>query len=143
MPDSSPSNPLLTKVFRVPFDRIRPVHVEAAVEQLLEDAQARLDALASDTEERSYHNTLAALENVTEDIGHAMGVVGHLEMVATEPDLRAAYNAAQPKVSAFYSSIALNEGVWKQLKAYAAGGEAKQLDSTRARFLEKTLDGFR
>ena len=143
MPDNSSSNPLLTKVFRIPFDRLRPEHVEPAVEQILKDAQARLDALASDAEERSYRNTLAALEDVTEDIEYAMGVVGHLEMVATEPDLRAAYNAAQPKVSAFYSSIALNEGVWKQLKAYAAGEEAKQLGSARARFLEKTLDGFR
>ena len=143
MPDNSSSNPLLTKVFRIPFDRIRAEHVEPAVEHLLQEAQIRLNAPASDADERTYRNTLAALEDVTENIGHAMGVVGHLEMVATEPELRAAYNAVQPKVSEFYSSIALNEGVWKQLKAYAAGEEAKSLGAARARFLEKTLDGFR
>ena len=109
----------------------------------MQEAQIRLNAPASDADERTYRNTLAALEDVTENIGHAMGVVGHLEMVATEPELRAAYNAVQPKVSEFYSSIALNEGVWKQLKAYAAGEEAKSLGAARARFLEKTLDGFR
>ena len=140
MPDNSPPNPLLTKVFRIPFDRIRPEHVEPAVEQLLKDAQARVDALASDAAERTYRNTLAALEKVSEEVEYAMGVVGHLEMVATEPDLRAAYNAVQPKVSAFYSSIALNEGVWKQLKTYAASEEAKALGSTRARFLKETID---
>ena len=143
MPDTSPSNPLLTKVFRIPFDRIRPEHVEPAVGQLLQDAQARLNALASGAEARTYRNTLAALESVTENVEYVMGVVGHLEGVATEPDLRAAYNAVQPKVSAFYSSIALNEGVWKQLKTYAAGEDAKALGSTRARFLKKTIDGFR
>ena len=143
MPDNSPPNPLLAKVFRIPFDRIRPEHVEPAVEQLLKDAQARIDALASDAAERTYRNTLAALEKVSEEVEYAMGVVGHLEMVATEPDLRAAYNAVQPKVSAFYSSIALNEGVWKQLKSYAAGEEAKALGPTRARFLKETIDGVR
>ncbi len=143
MPDNSSPNPLLTKVFRIPFDRIRPEHVEPAIERLLKDGQARLDRLASENGERTYRNTLAALEDVTADVEYAMGIVGHLEMVTTEPDLRAAYNAVQPLVSEFYSSIALNEGVWKQLQAYAAGAEAKALDAARARFLEKTLDGFR
>ena len=43
-----------------------------------------------------------------------MGVVRHLESVATYPELRAAYNAVQPEVSAFYSGIPLNAGLWRR-----------------------------
>ncbi len=71
-----------------------------------------------------------------------MGVVGHLESVATYPELRSAFSSVQPKVSAF-SSIPLNEGVWKRLKVFAASPEAQSLSPTMKRFLEKTMDSFR
>tara|TARA_Y100000588_G_scaffold395272_1_gene522160 strand:- start:12820 stop:14949 length:2130 start_codon:yes stop_codon:yes gene_type:complete len=143
MTAKNPSNPLVTKVFRIPFDNIRPEHVEPAVEQLLQEAEKRLASLASSSKDRTYCNTLTALEEITHDLGYAMGIVGHLEGVATEPNLRSAYNAVQPKVSAFYSSIALNEKLWKQLKSYAASEEAKTLPETQARFLKKTISEFR
>ena len=66
-----------------------------------------------------------------------------LESVATEESLREAYNAVQPKVGAFSSSIPTNAGLWKALKAFAETDEASALDPTRARFLEKTLQEFR
>ena len=61
-----------------------------------------------------------------------MSVVRHLESVATTPELRAAYNAVQPKVSAFYSSLPLNEGLWKAIQRYAATSEARALTGTDA-----------
>ena len=45
MPDDS--NPLLTPRFRIPFDRIRAEHVQPAIDELLRDARAGLEALAS------------------------------------------------------------------------------------------------
>jgi len=49
----------------------------------------------------------------------------------------------QPEVSAFYSSIPLDEGLWKAIKEYAASEEARKLEGTRRRFLTKTIDNFR
>ncbi len=63
-----------------------------------------------------------------------MSVVRHLESVATTPELRAAYNAVQPKVSAFYSSLPLNEGLWKAIKRYAATDEAEIARRARCAF---------
>jgi len=143
MTGKNPSNPLTTKVFRIPFDDIQSEHVEPAIEQLLRQAEKRLASLASSSENRTYCNTLTALEDVTHDLEYVMGIVGHLEGVATRPDLRAAYNAVQPKVSAFYSSIALNKDLWEQLKSYAASEEAKTLPEAQARFLKKTISEFR
>ena len=91
----------------------------------------------------TYKNTLAALEKLGEKLEFAMGVVGHLESVATYPELRAAFNSVQPKVSAFFSKIPLNEGVWKRLRTFSETEEAGNLSATRKRFLDKTLDDFR
>ncbi len=137
------SNPLLSQDFRIPFDQIRAEHVEPAIHKLLEDSQRDLDAIASNPEPRNWANTMGALDSLAEPLGVAMGLVRHLESVATTPELRAAHNAVEPEVSAFFSSIPLNEKLWEALKAYAATPEAKALTGTRKRFLTKTIDSFR
>jgi oligopeptidase A len=92
---------------------------------------------------RTWENTMGALDTLTEPLDEGMGLVSHLESVATEPALREAYSAVQPEVSAFYSSIALSERLWNALKAFAATDEAKALTGPRKRYLEKTLADFR
>ena len=72
-----------------------------------------------------------------------MQIVRHLEAVTTTPELRAAYNAVQPKVSEFYSSLPLNEALWQAVLSYSRTEEASALTGVRKRFLEKTMDNFR
>src|SRR5882724_8983827 len=137
------SNPLLDIQFRIPFDRIRAEHVEPAIEELLRDARAKLEALAADAEPRTFENTMLAYEAITERLEYAMGIVRHLESVATYPAMRVAFNAVQPSVSAFQSSILLHEGLWQTVQRYARTEEAQSLTGTRLRFLKKTMDDFR
>ena len=142
MPESD--NPLLHIQFPVPFDSIRAEHVEPAVKALLADARADLEALGSATSAPlTFDSTLMQLDAMTERLDYAMSVVRHLESVATYPELRAAYNAVQPEVSAFYSGIPLHAGLWNTVKKYSAGEEARGLAGTRLRFLTKTVDDFR
>jgi oligopeptidase A len=135
-------NPFLHVEHPIAFHLARAEHVRPAIAALLDEAQTRLRALETDATAPSYDNTLGALERVTERLGRAMGVIAHLESVATTPELREAYNEVQPKVSAFYSSIPLSAPVFARLQAFAASEEASRLDATRARFLEKTVESF-
>ena len=137
------TNPLVDIQFDVPFETIRAEHVEPAIDQLLAEAETALTALVEDSGPATYDSTLGTLESLGEKLGYAMGVVGHLESVATYPELRSAFNSVQPKVSAFFSGIPLNEGVWKRLKAFAASPEAQSVSPTKKRFLDKTMDDFR
>src|ERR1700681_635943 len=130
-------NPLLEISFRVPFDRIHACDVEPAIDALLADAARRL------TETIASPRPLHALDTMTERLEYAMSVVRHLESVATTPELRAAFNAVQPKVSAFYSSLPLNEDLWKAIQRYAASSEARTLTGALPRFLTKTIDTFK
>ena len=137
------TNPLLKFEFRIPFDRITAGHVEPAAERLLLEARARLDALVSETAPRTFENTMLALDRLTEQLEYAMGIVRHLESVVTTPELRAAYHAVQPGITAFYSSLPLNAGLWNAIQAFAATNEAQHLEGTHQRFLKKTVESFR
>jgi oligopeptidase A len=130
-------NPLLEISFCVPFDKIQAADVEPAIDQLLAQAQQHLDETIAS--ERPLH----ALDTMTENLDYAMSVVRHLESVATTPELRAAFNAVQPKVSMFYSSLPLNDALWKSIQRYAATDEARALTGTMKRYLTKTVDAFK
>src|SRR5262249_40596744 len=137
MPRDDDQNPLLKIEFHIPFDRIHATDVEPAAAKLLRDARARLEAIAAEPGERTFDNTMHALDELTEPLDFAMGVVQHLESVTTYPELRAAFNAVQPEVTAFDSGIPLHEGLWNALKTYAESAEGKSLTGPRRRFLNK------
>ena len=140
---SHEANPLSRIQFLIPFDQIRAEHVQPAVAELLADAKEQLDRLTALKEPRTFANTMEPLDQLTERLDFSIGITRHLEGVATTPELRDAYNAAQPEVSAFYSSLPLNEALWQAVRNYAGTEEAKSLTGTRKRFLEKTIDNFR
>ncbi|MCB9646630.1 MAG: M3 family metallopeptidase [Deltaproteobacteria bacterium] len=134
---------MLKLPFEIPFDRIEAAHVQPAIEALLTDARANIQAIADAEGPRTYANTLGALDDATAELELAMTVVGHLESVATTQPLREAYNAVKPEVSAFYAGIPLNPALYAALKAFAATDEAAALTGPRRRFLEKTLADFK
>jgi oligopeptidase A len=136
-------NPLLEPTFPVPFDAIREQHMEPAVRSLLAEANAAIDAIAASAGPYTYESTLGALERASEKLELAMSLIEHLESVATTPALREAYNAVLPDVSALWSSIPLNPGLWRALNELSKTPEAADLEPTRKRFLDKTLADFR
>ncbi len=136
-------NPLLSNEFQIPFDQFRVEHVQPAVSELLADCQVRLDRILSATGPRSYENTLAPLDSISERLEYAVGITRHLEGVATTPELREAFNAIQGPVTEFFSNLTLNKDLWTAIKEFAATHEAKQLTGARERYLKKTIDSFR
>ncbi len=134
-------NPLLQPP--IPFSAIQAPHVEPAIDVLLAEAQRRIGAIAALRRGFTYENTLGALEESTDELDFAMSVVRHLESVATTPELRAAHNAVDPKVSEFYSRIPLNEGLYKAILAFSKTAAARKMKGVHKRHLDKTLDFFR
>ncbi|MGZ3475445.1 MAG: M3 family metallopeptidase [Polyangiales bacterium] len=126
----------------LPFDRITAAHVEPSADALLADARAKMEALVK-SGGHTWGDTMGALDAMTEKLDEAMGVAGHLEGVATTPELREAYNKVQARIAEFYSGIPLNEGLYRAIKTYAGTSEAKALTGARRRYLDKTLADFR
>ncbi|HNY39681.1 MAG TPA: M3 family metallopeptidase [Bryobacteraceae bacterium] len=139
----APSNPLLSDLDSLPFDRVEAVHVRPALDVLLDDARRRIDSIAAPGAPKTFDRTMAALDTATENLDMAVAIVRHLEAVATTAELRDAWNEAQPAVIQFYSSIPLNGQLWRAIKDFASTGEADALTGVRRRFLDKTIEGFR
>lgn len=142
-PSSDQSNPLLDIGFELPFHSVNPSHIQPAVTRLLEDAERALLAIEIVTGERTYANTMHAYDHATESLERAMGMVRHLESVASTSELREAHNTVRPDVSAFYAGIPLRPKLYAAIKAFAETPEAKALSGARARYLKKTLEDFR
>jgi len=136
-------NPLLRVQFPVPFDRIQASDVVPAITTLIQEARAGLDAIAAEAGERTFENTMQALDRLTEPLDYASSVVRHLEAVATYPEFRAAFNQVQPEISAFYTGIPLHDGVWRAITRFAETPQGLALTGERRRYLQKTMDTFR
>ena len=135
-------NPLLSQEFLIPFDDIRPEHVEPGVREALENAQTELDAIINETGARTYENTLGALGRLEERLDRAVGLGYHLMSVMNSPELREAFNAVLPEFSAFYAKLPLNDGLWRAVKEFSETDEAGALAGVKKRHLEKTLRAF-
>ena len=135
-------NPLLLNPRSLPFDRVEASQIRPALDALIESARARIDGITALDAPRTFANTMGALDTSTDDLDIAVSIVRHLEGVATTPELRDAWNEVQPAVIQFYSSIPLNEALWKAIKDYASTSDAASLTGVRKRFLDKTIESF-
>lgn len=141
---SQPSHPYLQDDFHIRWSTLVPEAIEADIQLALDEAQKHLDALCDSFEPAglTFENTLLALEKATEELSRGWGLVGHLDSVRNSDALREAQNAMLPKVTQFYSRIALNDALWKRIKAYSETDEAKSLEGIRARYLDETVKDF-
>jgi oligopeptidase A len=111
------TNPLLDFSDLPLFDRIQPGHVAPAMDELLAEADAALEKVTSPDFPANWKAIAATLDVATEKLGRAWGAVSHLNSVADTPDLRAAYNAALPKVTEFGTRLGADDRLYAKYKA--------------------------
>ena len=110
-------NPLLETSGLPLFDRIAPEHVAPAMDVLLADADAALTRVTAVDFPARWSDIARVLDVATERLGRAWGAVSHLNSVADTPELRAAYNAALPRVTEFWTRLGSNEQLYAKYKA--------------------------
>ncbi|MBA2666955.1 MAG: M3 family metallopeptidase [Trueperaceae bacterium] len=136
-------NPLRARDQRPPFASMRADHVVPAVDAAIAEAQAALDALVARSGARTYHDTVAALDDLVERVGRVYRYAQHLSAVRSTPELRTAFADAQGRFQRFTSRLDTHQGLYRTLRAYAASDDAERLDPLRARHLQKTLHSMR
>jgi oligopeptidase A len=137
------SNPLLDFSGLPRFDAIRPEHVTPAIEQLIADARQVVQQVEAPAGTVTWDNFVVPLEEATERLGRAWGVVNHLNHVMDTPELRAVYNENQPKVTEFWTELGQNEALFGKYKQLRAGADFATLSLARKRIVENALRDFR
>ena len=133
------ANPLLDFTDLPLFDQIRPEHVAPAIDQLLAESEAALEAAVAPDLPADWTKLALTLDVVTERLGRAWGAVGHLNAVMDTPELRAAYNEALPKISEFFTRLGSDERLYGKYKAI----DPAFLNSEQRQALKNALRAFR
>jgi oligopeptidase A len=134
------SNPLLNLQGLPPFSKIRPEHVEPAIDALLAQGRAETEALLASGGPYDWSNLVAPLELLDDRLGRAWSPVSHMNSVVNSDALRAAYNACLPKLSEYATEMGQNEGLFAAYRSVAEGDEP--LDTAQRKLLENTLRDF-
>ena len=130
------TNPLLDTTGLPLFDQIAPEHVAPALDVLLADAEKALDTVTANDFPAAWQSIAQTLDVATERLGMAWGAVSHLNSVADTPELRAAYNAALPRVTEFWTRLGSDERLYAKYKAIdpaSLNAEQKQAQTNALR----------
>ncbi|SQG12016.1 M3 family metallopeptidase [Stenotrophomonas maltophilia] len=136
------ANPLLDFSGLPRFEAIRPEHVAPALDVLLAEAEAAVSA-AEQVQPVTWQTFVAPLDDATERLWRAWGLVGHLQGVVNTPELREAYNSNLPRVTRFASALGQNLALYRQYQTLAASAEAARFDAAQRKVLDNTLRDFR
>lgn len=131
----------------VDFNLLKSTDILHVAETLLKQSELSLKGIQSAQANPQNHraifeNTFSALDTCTESLERLITWVGHLESVATAPDLRDAYNAIQGPIASFFSGIPLRTELYNSLKSAFAATDKSLLTKEELRFAEKTLRDF-
>ncbi|SHG41754.1 M3 family metallopeptidase [Massilia sp. CF038] len=137
------SNPLLDFSGLPRFDAITPEHVSPAIDHLIGAASKVVADLESATGAVTWDNFVVPLEDATEQLARAWGIVDHLNNVVDTPALRAVYNENQPRLTEFWTALSQNEALFAKYKALKDSPDYASLSPARKKILDNELRNFR
>ncbi|MBU3547124.1 M3 family metallopeptidase [Polynucleobacter sp. MWH-Jannik1A5] len=144
LPAELQNNPLVTFGRGIAaYSEVKPEHIAPAIEYLLKHAQDAVDVAVNPSTAPNWDALAEPLEDATESLGRSWGVISHLNSVADTPELRAAYGAMLPKVTAFFSSLGQNLDLYKKFKELSKSPDFAKLSSAQKKVIENSLRDFR
>ncbi len=137
------NNPLLEMTGLPPFTQIRPEHVEPAIDQILAENRAGVQALLAAPGPCTWDNLVQPIEDMGERLSRAWSPVGHMNSVVNSEELRAAYNACLAKLSDYATEMGQNEALFRAYQSIAEGPEYGRLDTAQKKIIDNALRDFR
>ncbi|MXX18876.1 MAG: Zn-dependent oligopeptidase [Dehalococcoidia bacterium] len=124
------------------FSAMTPEQVTAACEGAIAACDAAVDVIvATPDEERTFANTLGALEAATDGVSQASGQYAFMAYVATDAELREAGRTSEERIDKYLIDLSFRDDLYAAIKAYAGRGEA--LGPEEQRLLDFELRDYR
>ncbi len=140
------SNPLLQTALSQPlpaFAAILPEHAEPALDAVLAQNRAELEALLARGGTPSWDALIEPLEEMSDRIQRAWGPVSHLFSVNSTAEWRAAYNACLPKLTEYSVEVSQSEPLYRAYAALAESTEFKTYGAARKKVITDALRDFK
>jgi len=135
-------NPLLLDSKLPLFTRIKPEHVEPAIDQLLAEARKTVADCLAATTDYTWDNLVEPIANAEDRLSKAWSPVNHMNSVVNNDGLRAAYHACLPKLSEYATEMGQNEALYRAYR-HIAGSEAfSDLAQAQQKIIDNALRDF-
>ncbi len=124
------------------FATLTPEQVGSACEGALAVCDAAVEAIVATPDgQRTFANTLGALEAATDQVAQAAGQYAFMAYVAEDGALRDTARGWEERIDKYFVDLSFREDLYAAIKAYAGRGE--RLGREEARLLEHQLRDYR
>ncbi len=140
------NNPLLTMLDTgklPPFAQIKPEHAEPAVDTLLAEARAAVEASVNFDGAPTWASMVTPIEAAGDRLSRTFSPVSHLHSVMDSPEWRAAYQACLPKLTDFHTEMGQNTALFEAYQSLANSPEYKELEDAQRKVINDALRDFR
>ena len=125
------TNPLLEKSDLPQFSKIKPEHIQPAVEQLIQECRK--------TTEQVLNQPLA---EVNERLSRAWSPVSHLNAVKNSPELREVYQACLPLLAEYGTWVGQHQGLYNAYLQLKNSAEFANYSQAQKKAIENSLRDF-
>jgi thimet oligopeptidase len=134
----------LSDLSLVDFASLTPEQISSACETAIRDCDTAVDRIvATPNGQRTFANTLLALEDAGDKVSQAAGTYGFMAYVASDDGLRESGREADERLEKYGIALSFREDLYEAIRSYAQSDEAKALTGEDARLLEKELLDYR
>jgi Zn-dependent oligopeptidase len=131
-----------TKHNTAPFSQIKLEDYKPAFEENIAKAKAEIDAIVSNPDVPTFENTIVALDFSGEALDRLSSIFFNLNSAETCEEMQKIAQDVSPLLTEFSNDIALNEDLFKRVKAVYDQKENLNLTTEQATLLDKKFKGF-
>lgn len=131
-----------TKHNTAPFSQIKLEDYKPAFIENIAKAKAEIDAIINNTEAPTFENTIVALDFSGEQLDILSSIFFNLNSAETCDEMQKIAQEVSPLLTEFSNDIALNEALFKRVKAVYDLKDSLNLTIEQATLLDKKFKGF-
>ncbi len=131
-----------SKYNTAPFSEINLADYKEGFEKTIELARAEIDAIANNSAAPTFKNTIEALDFAGENLDRLSSIFFNLNSAETSDEMQKIAQEVSPLLTAFSNDIALNEELFKRVKAVHDQKNNLTLTTEQATLLDKKFKGF-
>ena len=131
-----------TKHNTAPFSQIKLEDFQPAFEENIAKARAEVDAITNNPEAPTFENTIEAFEFSGEALDRLSSIFFNLNSAETCDEMQKIAQDVSPLLTEFSNDIALNEDLFKRVKAVYEQKDSFNLSPEQATLLDKKFKSF-
>ena len=125
-----------------PFDKIKLEHYEPAFLKGIEEQNANIDAIVTNSEAPTFENVIVALDNSAPILDRVSAIFYNMTDAEKTPGLNELSIKIAPTLSEHSDNISLNQELFKKVNAVYQQKESLKLTTEQERLLEETYKDF-